>query len=330
MPATPFPHPSVHTTTTVHSLTSSRIQPQSRAHFRYFFSFSPQKSFSQALLPFTNSVLQHGPGVWGVLMIGPSPKKKFFKNYQMVQRCRCRLKWPFQNQRKSNGPPVSGYICFSVMLDVRLCSIYFGSLQRLNEVSFSFPPDCHLCHSSQSSMLHNDGPCDHSFPPWRCGRGCPLSYQWVWIPHKYYLLLTPVGRLPRIGQRVRADTTPSLPITSPLPARCPSLPPTSNDPRLHCFHLPPDRRHGRQWGRHRGSRPQLRESRGGPACAYLPRHHLFLFARVTGGLTLADEASPAKCLCARECGCWESKGQGFRGSLGRGLSFQTCTSQKVK
>lgn len=93
-------------------------------------------------------------------------KKKFFKNYQMVQRCRCRLKWPFQNQRKSNGPPVSDHICFSVMLDVRLCSIYFGSLQRLNEVSFSFPPDCHLCHSSQSSMLHNDGPQLPSMKVW--------------------------------------------------------------------------------------------------------------------------------------------------------------------
>lgn len=32
MPATPFPHPSVHTTTTVHSLTCSRIRPHSRAH----------------------------------------------------------------------------------------------------------------------------------------------------------------------------------------------------------------------------------------------------------------------------------------------------------
>lgn len=82
-------------------------------------------------------------------------------------------------------------------------------------------------------MLHNDGPCDHSFPPWRCGRGCPLSYLWVWIPHKYYLLLTPVGRLPRIGQRVRADTTPSLPTTSPLPARCP--PPSRPPPTTPAF-----------------------------------------------------------------------------------------------
>lgn len=170
-----------------------------------------------------------------------------------MQRCRCRLKWPFHNQRKKNGPPVSGHICFSVTLAVRLCSIFFNLFK--DWILLSFPPDCRLCHSAQSSMLHNDGPCDPSFPPWRCGRGCPLSYLWVWIPHKYYLLLTPVGRLPRIGQRVRADTTPSLPITSPLPARCPSLPPTSNDPRPHCFHLPPDRRRGRQWGRHRGSRP---------------------------------------------------------------------------
>ncbi|KAL7375977.1 hypothetical protein ABVT39_027660, partial [Epinephelus coioides] len=29
MPATPFPHPSVHTTTTVHPLTCSRIRPRS-------------------------------------------------------------------------------------------------------------------------------------------------------------------------------------------------------------------------------------------------------------------------------------------------------------
>lgn len=40
------------------------------------------------------------------------------------------------------------------------------------------------------------------------------------------------------------------------------------------------------------------------ACAHLAWHHLLLlFVCVTKGLIFADEASAAKCLCARVCGC---------------------------
>lgn len=100
--------------------------------FQILFQFQSTEKLFTSPPPFHKLRITARTGSLGLINDWSLTKKKFFKNYQMVQRCRCRLKWPFQNQRKRNGPPVSGHICFSVMLDVRLCSIYFGSLQRLN------------------------------------------------------------------------------------------------------------------------------------------------------------------------------------------------------
>lgn len=98
MPATPFPHPSVHTTTTVHSLSYSRIH--SRAHSRYFLNQFHSSKTAERL--FTNAaprgcILKILVSYCGVdwksradLQLIP-PQKKIFSNpmtSQMWKQCR--------------------------------------------------------------------------------------------------------------------------------------------------------------------------------------------------------------------------------------------------
>lgn len=93
-------------------------------------------------------------------------------------------------------------------------------------------------------------------------------------------------------------------------------------PRLLCFHLPLDRRQRR----HRGSWPQLCESRGLPACM-----RASCVASPPPPLRVCHEGSYfCRWSKRREMfvckGVWvlkKTKGRGFRDFLGRRLSFQT-------
>lgn len=110
------------------SLSHSFLHPAPFTHsFQIFFRFqSTEKLFtsSSSLHKLHITASTGGPGLINDLF--PS-KEMFFKNNQMevVQRCRCRLKWPLHSQ-KMNGPPVSAHICCSVILDVRMCSVFFS------------------------------------------------------------------------------------------------------------------------------------------------------------------------------------------------------------
>lgn len=122
----------------------------------------------------------------------------------------------------------------------------------------------------------------------------------------------PAGRLPRKGQRVRAGPAPSLPITSPLPARRPSRPPPPTPASFaSIFHG--DRRAKRARVGGGGGRGLSCASHVERARASLGRHHLFLSARVTEGLVLffsADEAKRRETLACE--GVWVLEQQGSR------------------